>query len=183
MDLNCDGTTLSQKKLQGAAINGIVLSVSEIPDGSADSVVAGISHGLHKLRDIAHALKLPIADKINWALIKSSTQKRFNKLVEENREEDNEHFGLVGECPDWTELVGNIFCMHLGVNLRKAFFESEESGTDDASSIEDAVLTFSKRVGGLYNFGKTILASAKRVGVLYNFGEAALTSVNSVGGL
>ena len=85
--------------------------------------------------------------------------------------------------PDWTELVENFCCMHLGVNLRKAFYESEESGTDDASSIEDAVLTFSKRVGGLYNFGKTILTSAKRVGDLYNFGKAALTSVNSVGGL
>ena len=90
--------------------------------------------------DIAHALKLPNADKINWTLNKSSssdsasTQKRFNKLVEEKREEDNERFGPAGECPDVTELVENFCCMHLGVNLRKTFFESEESGTDDASS-------------------------------------------------
>ena len=140
LNLNCDGTTLSQKKLQGAAINGTVLSVNEIPDGSADSMIADISHELHKLRDIAHALKLPNADKINWTLIKSSssdsasTQKRFNKLVEEKREEDNERFGPAGECPDVTELVENFCCMHLGINLRKVFFESEESGTDDASS-------------------------------------------------
>lgn len=33
-----------------------------------------------------------------------------------------------------TELLENFCCMHLGVNLRKAFFDSEESGTDDASS-------------------------------------------------
>ena len=41
-NLNCDGTTLSQKKCQGAAINGTVLSVNEIPDGSADSMIADI---------------------------------------------------------------------------------------------------------------------------------------------
>ena len=43
LNLNFDGTTLSQKKLQGAAINGTVLSVNEIPDGSAESMIADIS--------------------------------------------------------------------------------------------------------------------------------------------
>ena len=103
-------------------------------------MIADISHELHKLRDIGHALKLPNADKINWTLIKSSsldsasTQKRFNKLVEEKRGEDNEHFGPEGECPDVTKLVENFCYMHLGINLQKAFFESEKSRTDDASS-------------------------------------------------
>ena len=69
---NCDGTT-SQKKLQGAAINGTVLSVDEIPDESADSMIADISHELQKLRDIAHALNLPNADEVNWTLIVSSS--------------------------------------------------------------------------------------------------------------
>ena len=36
LNLNCDGTTLSQNKLQGAAISGMILSVNEIPDSSAD---------------------------------------------------------------------------------------------------------------------------------------------------
>ena len=36
LHLNTDGTTKSQKKLQGAAINGQVLSVNEVSDGSAD---------------------------------------------------------------------------------------------------------------------------------------------------
>ena len=35
---------LNQKKLQGAAINGRVLSVNEVPDGSSDSMIADISH-------------------------------------------------------------------------------------------------------------------------------------------
>ena len=137
LNLNCDGTTLSQKKLQGAAVNGTVLSVNEIPDGSADSMITDISRELQKLRDVAHALHLPGADKINWTLIRSSssdsasTQKRFNKLVQEKREEDSEHFGLAVECPDVTELIKSFCCMHLGINLRKAFFDS---GTGSASS-------------------------------------------------
>ena len=102
-NLNCDGTTLFQKKLQGATINGIVLSVNEVMDGGADSMIADISHELQKLRDIAYKLELPNANKINWTLVASSssdsasTQKRFNKLVEQKREEDRKQFGPSGE--------------------------------------------------------------------------------------
>ena len=140
LHLNCDGTTLYQKKLQGAAINRIVLSVNEVADGSSDSMIADISRELQKLRDVAHALRLPNADKINWTIIRSSssdsasTQKRFNKLVEERIEEDYVRFGPVSDCPDLKELVENFCCMHLAVNLRKAFFNTEDSSSDNASS-------------------------------------------------
>ena len=150
LNLNCDGTTLSQKKLQGAAINGTVLSVNEIPDGSAESMIADISKELQKLRDIAHALNLPNADKINWTLITSSssdsasTQKKFNKLIEERREEDNERFGPAGDYPDITELVENFCSMHLGVNLRKAFFDTTESGIEGSASSDVLVHEFCK---------------------------------------
>lgn len=50
LNLNCDETTLSQRKLQGATIGGMILSVNEIPDGSADSMIADISQELQKLR-------------------------------------------------------------------------------------------------------------------------------------
>ncbi len=40
----------------------------------------------------------------------------------------------MGECPDVEELVQNFCCMHLGVNLRKAFFDTVESSSDNASS-------------------------------------------------
>ena len=105
---------MSQKKLQGAAIIGTFLSVIEIPDGSAHSMIADISHKLHKLRDIAHALKLPNAVKVNWTLIKSSSSdsastQRFNKLVEENREEDNDPCKTVHKvvhiCAYWREII------------------------------------------------------------------------------
>ncbi len=58
-NLNCDGTTLSQKKLQGTAINGMVISVNEIADGSAGSMIADLSLELQKLREVARALCLP----------------------------------------------------------------------------------------------------------------------------
>ena len=71
LHLNTDSTTKFQKKLEGAAINGMVLSVNEVPDGSADSMIDDVSRELQKLRDMAHALRMPNADKINWTLIVS----------------------------------------------------------------------------------------------------------------
>ena len=62
-------TDESQKKIEGAALNGMVLSVNEVPDVSADSMIEDISQELQKLRDTAHALRLPNGDKINWTLI------------------------------------------------------------------------------------------------------------------
>ena len=81
--LNCDGTTLHQKKLQGAAING---TVNEVTDGSSDLMIADISRELQKLRD---ALQLPNA---NGHLLNSdtaSTQKNWFA-----------RFGPVSDCPD-----------------------------------------------------------------------------------
>ena len=136
LHLNCDGTTLYKKKLQGAAINRTVLSVNEVPDGSSDSMIADISRELQKLRDVAYALQLPNADKINWTLTRSSssdsasTQKKFNKLVEAKIEEDS---GPASDFPDLKELVENFYCMHLAVNLWKAFFDTKESSSDKSA--------------------------------------------------
>ena len=131
LHLNSDGTTKSQRKLEGVAINGMVLSVNEVSDGSADCMVEDISRELQMLRDVAHALSMPNADKLNWTLIVSSssdsasTQKRFNKLVEQQREEDERKFGT--NDPKAIDLVENFCCMHLGINLRKAFLSGTRS--------------------------------------------------------
>ena len=101
VNLNSDGTTKSQRKLQGTAISDMVMSVNEVPNGSADTLIADLSQELEKLRETAHALGLANADKINFTLIQASssdsasTQKRFNKLLEEKRVEDLENLGLV----------------------------------------------------------------------------------------
>ena len=111
--------------------NDMVLSINELPDGTAISAVDDISREFEKLREAAKMLGLPNPDSINWTLVISSssdsasTQKRINKLIEECKQNDTEKFG-----PATTETIGLIktFCsMHLGVNLRKAFL----SGTDE----------------------------------------------------
>ena len=104
--------------------------------GSADSITDDKSNELQKLHEIAHALNLPDADKINWTLIVSSTsdsastQKRSNKLLLDKREEDEKQFGPV--CQN-TEIVENFCYMHLGVNLRKAFLKGAKTLTKSDS--------------------------------------------------
>ena len=75
-------------------------------------------------------LNLLNPNSINWTLVVSSTldsastQKRINKIIEEQRQCDEKMFS-----PATVETIDMIetFCsMHLGVNLRKAFL----CGTD-----------------------------------------------------
>ena len=128
-------------------------------------MIADITHELQKLKDIAHKLHLPNADKMNWTLIRSSssdsasTQKKFNKLVEEKRE-DRERFGPADECPEVTELVENFCCMHLGVNLRKAFFDTEESGASSDVLVHEFCKLLSKTGGkhGIPEYGHGTIA-------------------------
>jgi len=125
--INTDGTTKLQKKIGATAVNGIVLSVNELADGTADSVIKDISKELHSLREIAKALNLPNANQINWTLVASSisdsasSQKRLNKLIKQQREEDAKKFGSATH--DIMDIVENFCSMHLGINLRKAFLD------------------------------------------------------------
>jgi len=113
----------------------MVFSVNEVPDGgTADSIINDISCELQSLRDTAHALNLPNADKINWTLFQSSssdsaaTQKKFNRLIEEKRDD-----GPVCSEEEAIDVVENFCAMHLGVNLRKAFWQTV-SENDTCSS-------------------------------------------------
>ena len=144
--------------------------VNEVPDGSADSMIDDISRELKKLREIAHTLNLPNANKINWTLIVSSTsdsastQKRFNKLIEDERCKDEERFGAT--CPEAIELVENFCCMHLGVNLRKAFLDGvrsvacADSQQREYHQADTLVHEFCKLLGnhGVPEYGLGILA-------------------------
>ena len=67
--LNTDGTTLAQKKLNSIAINNNVVSVNELHDGTAETVINDISKELQKLRKVAVALNLPNANSINWTYL------------------------------------------------------------------------------------------------------------------
>ena len=118
--LNTDGTTFDQKKVGGVVFNKIAVSVNEIPDGTADSIIEDISGELQKLREVAHALKIPNSDSINWTLVQSSssdsasTQKCFNKLIKQHMEADREKFG--SESFDAIgEIVENVCACTLAV--------------------------------------------------------------------
>lgn len=137
LHLNTDGTTLQQRKLGGLAINGIVISVNELSDGTADTVIEDVSKELTRLREMAHSLGLPNANAINWSLVSSSTsdsaatQKWFNRLMEELKEADIQRFGETSN-DDALEILENFCAMHLGTNPRKAFLSAtkEVSSTD-----------------------------------------------------
>ena len=58
LDVNSDGTTKFEKKIAGVSVNGMVLCLTEVPDGSADSVIKEISSELSKLRTIAVMLDI-----------------------------------------------------------------------------------------------------------------------------
>ena len=145
LDLNSDGTTKFLKKIGGVAVNGMVMCLNEVPDGSADSMIEDIARELVKLRDIAHALNFNDPEKINWTIFRSSTsdsastQKRFNRLLEQRRAQDEERFGAVSS--EGIELVENLCAMHLGSNLRKAFLDGTKAviSQDDEASDESPV--------------------------------------------
>jgi len=96
----------------------MVISVNELPDGTTDTVIEDVSKELTKLREMAHSLGLPNADR----------------LMEECKKADIERFGQTS-ADDALEILGNFCAMHLGTNLRKAFLSAtkEASATDQES--------------------------------------------------
>ena len=123
--LNIHGTTKQQQKLGGVVANSAVMGVNELPDGKVVSTIEDISREFEKLRKTAQMLDLPNPNSISWTLVVSSTsdsastQKRVNKLIEEQRKLDEEKFWPATiETIDQIEIFSS---MYLGINLRKAF--------------------------------------------------------------
>ena len=114
----------------------MVISVNQQPDGTADSIINDVSKQLERLRTMANALGLPHSNAINWTLISSSSsdsassQKRFNKLAEQQKDTDrqkfSDHFSETA-FDDGLEIIENFCAMHLGCNLRKAFLVGMKS--------------------------------------------------------
>lgn len=136
--LNTDGTTKNQKKIGGVVVNGMVVSLNELSDGTALSAVDDISRELEKLRATAASLGIPNANSINWTLLvcstsdSASTQKKVNKLIKERRDADEREFGAA--TIDTIELIENFCSMHLGINLRKAFLAGIDDGDDPCAT-------------------------------------------------
>ena len=124
--LNSDGTTKDQHKLNAIAFNGVVLSISEVPDGTADSIIGDIDRQLQKLRCFAEELGIPNNKMLNWSMIcastsdSASTQKRLNDLIQQRKDDDMKAFPVAGN--ESIDIVRSFCSMHLGINLRKAAF-------------------------------------------------------------
>ena len=120
--MNTDGTTSAQKKINSIAINNTVISIDEIHDGTAETVINDVSKQLQKLREMAFTLNLPNANSINWTSISSSSssdsaasQKKLNKLIQQCQSNDKKEFGEAHT--EGISLVENFCAMHLGCNL------------------------------------------------------------------
>ena len=146
--LNSDGTTKNQHKLNATAFNGVVLSISEIPDGKADSIIEDIDSQLKKLRCFAQQLHIPNNKMLNWSMISASTsdsastQKRLNNLIQQRKEEDTKTLPVADN--ESLDIVRNFCAMHLGANLRKAFVTAQ-AGWQEA--IDTFVYEFCKLFG------------------------------------
>ena len=172
--LNSDGTTLQQHKIGATTVNGMVLSVNELPDGTAEQIANDISTELEHLRNIAIALGLPNAHSINWSLVASSTsdsaatQKKFNEIAQQRKKKDMERFGEPStESEPHEELLNNFCAMHLGVNLRKAFMQgitdcdiSRSAVSRHYSEIDTFVHEFCKAFGskGVPEYGAGLVS-------------------------
>ena len=151
LHINSDGTTLHQRKIAGALVNGMVFGVHTVPDGSANSALNAITEEFTKVKQVGAELQVPtanitlknvVASTSDWA----STQTKLNKLLQQSHSLPN--------------LVENKCAMHLGGNLRVAKVagsqncssetpESDLEGKRKHSDIDSCVHAVAKLVGHL----------------------------------
>lgn len=81
-------------------------------------------------------------------------KKRFNRLLQERKDEDEAWFGA--NSGEGLEIIENFCAMHLGVNLHKAFLSVEELVE---SPVDAFVYEFAKLFGthGVKEYGVGVL--------------------------
>ena len=123
--LYSDGTTLQQTKKVAFLINGIVLGVHDVSDGSSQAALDALKAELHKMGESISRIVSSTSDD-------ASTQLKFNRLLEK---ESGKSQGTV---------VENKCAMHLDVNLRHAQVKAMEGteatdGYDSEGSMDEFV--------------------------------------------
>ena len=103
--LNSDGTTLNQKKKCAFLVNGVVVGIQDVANGSSEVALDALKHLLSKLQGVSSCDGLSISRIISSTSDGASTQMKFNTLLEEETGKPV----IINKC-----------CMHLGVNLRSA---------------------------------------------------------------
>jgi len=151
LHVNSDGITLNQQKIAGALVNGMVLGVHTVADGSANSAFDAITTEFSKVKEVGAELQVPTANITLKNVVAStsdgaSTQTKLNKLLR--------------KAHSIPSLVENKCAMHLGVNQRVAQVagsqqcssETTESGFEEKrkySDIDSCVHSVAKLVGHL----------------------------------
>ena len=57
-----------QRKLNAIAFNGVVISITEVADDKAETIIDDIDDQIKKLRRIAEKLAIPNHNMLNWLL-------------------------------------------------------------------------------------------------------------------
>ena len=118
--LNSDGTTLQQQKKVAFLINGMVLGVHDVHDGSAQVALDALNAELTKTSKVDSTVSVFNIERIvSSTSDAASTQTKFTHLIEEK----------IGK-----EVVENKCSMHLGVNLRAAQVKAASSVDFDSVS-------------------------------------------------
>ena len=115
--LNSDGTTLQQQKKVALLVNGIVLGVRDVNDGSAHCAFEALNAELSKVDSTTSDFN--IEHIVSSTSDAAATQTKFTHLLEKE----------IGR-----EVVTNKCSMHLGVNLRAAQVKAASSVDFDSVS-------------------------------------------------
>ena len=132
--LNSDGTTLRQQKKMGFLINGLVLGVYDVSDGSSKTALDCLKNELRKIEGLEDEDK-ELKRFVSCTGDGAATQIKFNRLLEE---ESGKERGT---------LIENKCSMHLGVNLRAAHVKALRMHATEDSDINKDRQTFKDDTG------------------------------------
>ena len=122
LDLGSDGTTKKLQKKGASLVNGMVLGVHDLPDGSATATLEAIQTEMEATKEIGDKLGY-CTTGLTLAKVQSSTsdgaatQSKLNRLLQEEKDEG--------------EIIDNKCAMHLGANIRMAQVAGIQQYNDD----------------------------------------------------
>ena len=153
LHLNSDGTTLHQQKKGATILNGIVLGVHDVYDGSAAAALEDLEVEIEAVNQMGKELgeesEMITLDKVVSSTSDgASTQGKLNKLIQEKRGKE-------------AVFVENKCAMHLGQNLRLAEIAGLQAFTIESEDDDEATATATRERTPLDNF---VHAAAKLIG-------------------
>ena len=138
--LNSDGTTLNQKKKCAFIINGIVIGIQDVANGSSEIALDALKQALSRVQEASSCNTLNISRIVSSTSDGASTQMKFNALLEEETGKN---------------IVANKCCMHLGVNLRSSQVKAvmaieEEIKEEEKTQFHDGIDAMVHEVAKLF---------------------------------